>query len=85
MRRGAEAGLLGGYAARLGTYGVVRDDTTLHEDYVFGIGHGIVITVLGAFTAVRTARGDDMFVAMARRVCAAARDHDTLARYARAP
>jgi aminoglycoside/choline kinase family phosphotransferase len=82
VRRGAESGLVAGYAARLRTYGVVRDDATLHEDYVFGIGHGIVITVLGAFTAVRTDRGDDMFVAMARRVCAAARDHDALARYA---
>lgn len=81
-RRAAEDSLLAAYGARLRERGVERDDATLREDYVFGVGHGIVITVLGAYTAVRTARGDDMFVAMARRVCAAARDHDALARYA---
>lgn len=59
------------YGQRLRTHGVDRDDAELWDDYRFGLGHGVTITVLG----------DDTFLAMASRVCAAIRDHDALALY----
>ena len=47
----------------------------------FAVGHGVVITVLGAVVAPRTPRGDDMFMAMTERVCAALDDLETLSLY----
>ncbi len=41
------------------------------DDYVFGQFHGLVVTVLGAMHVVQTDRGDDMFMVMAERHCAA--------------
>ncbi len=82
VRRVADRDLVAAYGRRLRSHGVVRDDADLWDDYCFGMGHGIVVTVLGAVVASRTARGDDMFMAMTSRVCAAVRDHDALARYA---
>lgn len=80
-RRAAERDLVATYGRRLRTCGVDRADQVLWADYRHGLGHGVIITVLGAVTAVRTARGDDMFMAMASRVCTAIRDLDTLALY----
>jgi aminoglycoside phosphotransferase (APT) family kinase protein len=81
LRRGAERELVEAYGRRLRNHGVDRDDADLWDDYRFGLGHGVTVTVLGAVVASRTERGDDMFMAMASRVCAAIRDHDALALY----
>ena len=48
------------------------------DDYRFALLQGPLITVLGAAYSQRTDRGDDMFMAMAARSCAAVRDHRTL-------
>jgi aminoglycoside/choline kinase family phosphotransferase len=80
-RRAADRDLVAAYGDRLRAHGVSREDAELWDDYRFGLGHGITVTVLGAVVASRTERGDDMFMAMASRVCAAVRDHDALAMY----
>jgi hypothetical protein len=80
-RRATEQQLVHAYGARLRTHGVARSDAELWHDYRFSLGHGVIITVLGAVTAVRTPRGDDMFMVMTSRVCTAIRDHDALASY----
>lgn len=82
VRRAADRDLVEAYGARLRSHGVIRDDAELWDDYRFGLGHGVTVTVLGAVVASRTERGDDMFMAMTSRVCAAIRDHEALALYA---
>jgi hypothetical protein len=81
QRRAHEQALVEVYGQRLREHGVDRGDDDLWDDYRFGQGHGVVITVLGAVTAPRTPRGDDMFMAMADRVCAAIDDLDVLSLY----
>ena len=81
LRRGAERELVEAYGQRLRNHVVNRDDAELWDDYRFGLGHGVTVTVLGAVVASRTERGDDMFMVMASRVCSAIRDHDALALY----
>jgi len=49
------------------------------DDYRCGLFQGPLITVLGAMYATRTERGDEMFVAMTERCCAAIRESDALA------
>lgn len=44
------------------------------EDYRYGLFQGPFITVLGAFVAQPTARGDEMFTVMAERSAAAITD-----------
>ena len=78
--RGAyERELVAAYHAALVEYGV--DDYPLDQcwdDYRYGLFQGPLITVLGAMYATRTERGDDMFVAMTERSCAAIRESDAL-------
>jgi aminoglycoside/choline kinase family phosphotransferase len=81
-RRASERALIDRYAERLRVHGVERTDAELWDDYRFGFGQGITVTVLGAVVATRTERGDDMFMAMASRICAAMRDHGSLDLYA---
>jgi hypothetical protein len=81
-RRASEHALIERYAERLRGHGVARTDTELWDDYRFGLGQGVTVTVLGAVVATRTERGDEMFMAMASRICAAMRDHGTLDLYA---
>ena len=80
-RRAHEKGLVAAYGEQLRTHGVDRTDDELWRDYCFGQGHGVIISVLGAVVAARTDRGDDMFMAMTERVCAAILDLDALALY----
>jgi hypothetical protein len=49
------------------------------DDYRVGLFQGPLITVLGAMYATQTERGDEMFVAMTERCCAAIRESDALA------
>jgi aminoglycoside/choline kinase family phosphotransferase len=81
QRRIHERALVDAYRARLQAHGVERSMDELWRDYRFGQGHGVIITVLGAVVAERTARGDEMFMAMIDRVCAALDDLDALELY----
>jgi len=76
-RRAHETALVGTYHALL-VAAEVRDydGAQCFEDYRLGQLQGPLITVLGSeyATAVRTPAADGMFLAMARRSCAAIRD-----------
>ncbi len=77
-RRAEEEQLLSCYHEEL-TAGGVEGYTTQRcaSDYRRGQLHGPMITVLGSMTSARSraAATDDMFLSMARRSCAAVRDH----------
>jgi aminoglycoside/choline kinase family phosphotransferase len=81
-RRAHERALVASYGERLRTHAVARTDDQLWQDYRFGQGHGVIISVLGAVVAERTDRGDDMFMAMTERVCTAIEDLGSLELYA---
>ena len=79
-RRRHERELVAAYHERLvalGVRGYSLDECV--EDYRYGAGHAVVVTVLGEYVATRTDRGHRMFQVMAERTCAALRDLDTLA------
>ena len=76
-RRASEQHLVESYHAELCARGVTGYDVDrCHEDYRLGQLQGPLITTLGAIyaTAVRSDAADRMFLAMARRSCAAIRD-----------
>ena len=76
-RHAHERDLVAGYAAALVAAGVPSADVAgIFDDYRLGLFQGPLITVLGSefATAERTAEADGMFLAMARRSCAAIRD-----------
>jgi hypothetical protein len=78
-RRAAERELVASYHAALVRHGVEGYSfETCFEDYRFGMLQGPLITIVGAAYGEVTARGDDMFLAMASRSCAAIRDLATL-------
>lgn len=67
-RREAEENLVGGYHAALaeaGVGGYAWEDCW--QDYRRGVFAGFAVTVIAAMIVERTARGDEMFLAMARR------------------
>lgn len=77
LRRSDEERLVGRYHKELLALGVEGYPADrCFEDYRLGQLQGPLITTLGAIyaTAGRTARADGMFLAMARRSCAAIRD-----------
>ncbi len=76
LRRASEEGLVTGYVAALAEHGVRRGADDCFEDYRLGQLQGPMITVLGCIyaTATRSEASDAMFLAMARRSCAAIRD-----------
>ncbi|GAB2874099.1 phosphotransferase family protein [Nocardioides pacificus] len=78
-RRRHEHDLVAAYHAALTSYGV--EGHSLDEcwdDYRFSMLQGPLISVFGCAYGTRTARGDDMFVTMVQRSCAAVRDLGTL-------
>ena len=78
-RREHEDDLVRAYHAALVAHGV--DDHPLEEcldDYRFAMLHGPMIIILGAAYGSVTDRGDEMFLTMTARCCAAIRDHGTL-------
>jgi len=78
-RRRHEDELVAAYHEALGEHGVTGYPLDLClDDYRFSLLQGPLITVMGAAFSNRTDRGDDMFMAMASRSCAALRDHRTL-------
>lgn len=78
-RRAHERDLVTTYHRALAGHGVAGyHPEDCFTDYRLGMLQGPLITVLGAAYGQRSERGDDMFVAMATRSCAAIRDLDSL-------
>jgi hypothetical protein len=78
-RRAGENEIVEAYHRRLVALGVEGYDAEqCWEDYRYGLFQGPLITVLGAFVARPTARGDRMFTIMAERSSAAIIDLDAM-------
>ena len=78
-RRAGEKGIVDAYHRRLIELGVDGYSAErCWEDYRCGLFQGPFITVLGAFVAQPTARGDEMFTVMAERSSAAITDLDAM-------
>ena len=79
LRRQHEERLVERYHSALAAHGVT--DHPLEQcwdDYRFGMLQGPLITIVGAAYGEVTDRGDEMFLAMSARSCAAIRDLGTL-------
>jgi aminoglycoside/choline kinase family phosphotransferase len=81
QRREEEGQLVGTYYRELRAQGV--EGYTFDRcsaDYRIGLLHGPMITVIGSMTSTGTRGGpaDEMFLSMARRSCAAVRDHHAI-------
>ncbi|WP_240809860.1 ecdysteroid 22-kinase family protein [Actinomadura sp. WMMA1423] len=80
-RRTHERDLVSAYHRALAGHGVTGYSfEQCWDDYVFAFLQGPLITVLGCAYGTPTERGDEMFLAMAARSCAAIRDHGSLGR-----
>jgi len=77
-RRKHERELLTHYLDTLAGHGIDYSLADLQADYALGAWLGPIVTVVGAFVATRTDRGDEMFIAMADRAAAQLADHDSL-------
>jgi aminoglycoside/choline kinase family phosphotransferase len=80
-RRAEEERLITTYFDELRANGVTDyPPSSCAADYRSGQLHGPMITVLGSLTSSgpRTEAGDEMFLSMARRSCAAVQDHQSL-------
>ncbi|MGW2309399.1 phosphotransferase family protein [Actinomadura luteofluorescens] len=78
-RRTRERDLVAAYHRALAGHGVTGYSLEqCWDDYVFAFLQGPLITVLGCAYGTPTERGDEMFLAMAARSCAAIRDHGSL-------
>jgi aminoglycoside/choline kinase family phosphotransferase len=76
-RRAGEQAIVDAYHARLVELGVTGyDSETCWEEYRYALFHCPFITVLGAFVAQPTPRGDRMFTIMAERSATAITDLD---------
>lgn len=78
-RRAGERAIVGAYHRRLAEHGVTGYDAErCWDDYRYALFQGPFITVLGAFVAQNTERGDRMFTVMAERSATAINDLDAL-------
>ncbi|RAY16228.1 hypothetical protein DPM19_04835 [Actinomadura craniellae] len=78
-RAAHERSLVAAYHTALTGYGVTGYDAeACFEDYRFAVPQGPLITVLGCAYGTPTERGDQMFLAMAARSCAAIRELGSL-------
>ena len=78
-RRAGERAIVGAYHRRLVELGVTGYDAErCWDDYRYALFQGPFITVLGAFVAQSTERGDRMFTVMAERSATAIDDLDAL-------
>jgi aminoglycoside phosphotransferase (APT) family kinase protein len=81
QRREEEVQLVTAYFEALRTQGVKGYTfDRCSADYRIGQLHGPMITVIGSFTSTgpRSSLADAMFLSMARRSCAAVRDHESI-------
>jgi aminoglycoside phosphotransferase (APT) family kinase protein len=81
QRRTQEEQLVATYYEALQTHGVSGYSLDrLTTDYRIGQLHGPMITVIGSLTSTgkRESAADEMFLSMARRSCAAVRDHRSI-------
>ena len=81
QRRAEEERLLVTYYEELRSCGVPNySSERCLADYRLGQLHGPMITVIGSLTSAgsRNHHGDEMFLSMARRSCAAVRDHQSI-------
>lgn len=78
-RRAAEHELVAAYHRELTGHGVTGHSfDECWDDYRFAFLQGPLITVLGCAYGTPTERGDQMFLEMTERCCAAIRDHGSL-------
>jgi hypothetical protein len=78
LRRPHEDELLALYVESMAQRGVRMDPTDLMEQYRIGALHGVSTAVFSSANVVRTDRGDENFLSMARGACELALDHDSL-------
>jgi hypothetical protein len=76
--RAHEDALIEAYLAAMGERGVAPTREAVWDDYRRGALHGVSTAVFSAAFVERTARGDAMFLDMARGACQLALDHDSL-------
>ena len=76
--RAHEDALIDAYLAAMAERGVKLSRTDIWGDYRRGALHGVSTAVFSAAFVERTARGDAMFLDMARGACQLALDHDSL-------
>lgn len=79
-RRAHEDALMAHYCEALAQQGIDYPVAELREHVALGAWLGPLVTVVGAFAATRTDRGDEMFIAMANRAAAQLADHDSVAK-----
>lgn len=79
QRRAHEDHMLEVYREAMAALGVERTAEQIRADYVYGTFQGPAITMLGSLAVGQTDRGDDMFMAMAKRSVAQIQDLDALA------
>ena len=78
LRRPHEEELLALYAESMARRGVRLAQDQLMDQYRVGALHGVSTAVFSSANVVRTDRGDENFLSMARGACELARDHDSL-------
>lgn len=78
LRRPHEEELLALYADAMAQRGVWLAPGDLMDHYRIGALHGVATAVFSSANVVRTDRGDENFLSMARGACELARDHDSL-------
>ena len=78
LRRPHEEELLALYAEAMARRGVRLAPGDLMDQYRIGALHGVSTAVFSSANVVRTDRGDENFLSMARGACELARDHDSL-------
>ena len=78
LRRPYEEELLALYAEAMAQRGVRLAAGEVMDQYRIGALHGVATAVFSSANVVRTDRGDENFLSMARGACELARDHDSL-------
>ena len=78
MRRPHEDELLDLYCAEMSRRGVPTTRDAIWTPYRLGALHGVSTAVFSAAFVVRTPRGDENFLSMARGACELALDHDSI-------
>lgn len=82
QRRRIERDLVGAYHRALTEHGVRNYSVDqAFADYRFGMLQGPLVSVFGQAYGTRSERGEEMFVTMISRCCAAIRDLDTFATF----